>query len=44
MDIMPKEKDKQVQAITASCQRQGKKKKDCERMAWAVVNSKKDKK
>lgn len=39
---MPSEVDKQVQAIIKNCMKKGgKTKKECEKMAWAIVNSKK---
>lgn len=40
---MPEEVDKQVDAIVESCMEKGDKDKDeCESMAWAIVNSKKE--
>jgi hypothetical protein len=40
---MPAKVDKQVQAIIESCMEKGDKtKKECEDMAWAIVNSNKD--
>jgi hypothetical protein len=33
--------DRQVNHIIDSCMERGKKKKECERMAWATVNSQK---
>lgn len=39
---MPREVDDKVDAITESCMEEGdKSKEECERMAWAIVNSQK---
>jgi hypothetical protein len=40
---MPQEVDDKVEAITENCMEKGDKtEKECEKLAWAIVNSKKE--